>query len=193
MATSHLEAEHLVTTLFHASTMLAVDLEWDLSLDNASRIDMLQIGDAENVVLVHTAVFAEEIGQLLLNAIVVLPSIKALLASPNVAKVGVNIAGKFLLYLCGIVNDSIQKGDMSRLTKLYGWCEMRNLIDLSYMAQAVRPLAWNTTVFGNGPGMSDLVRYFLLMDLPKDCQLSCWSAIELSLNQIKCRFCTTYY
>ena len=73
------------------------------------------------------------------------------------------------------------------MAKAYGWPEMNNLIDLSYLAQAVYPKAWNRPKFGSGPSLQALTLHLLNKDLEKATQLSGWSAEDLSPIQIKCR------
>lgn len=80
----------------------------------------------------------------------------------------------------------VSTGDVVRLSRKFGWKEMRNLVDLSFMALASQPTLWpEVSHFSHGPALHKLVLKVLGKVMDKQEQCSDWSQ-PLTPSQITC-------
>ncbi|KAH0495234.1 hypothetical protein TgHK011_008799 [Trichoderma gracile] len=112
--------ERVCKEYFLNEDVLGLDLEW---MKYASRTDgprqnvsLIQIASPSRIALIHVALFAKEDGDL------VAPSLRKILESPNVSKVGVNIGG-----------------DCTRLKNFLG-VTVRGVFELSHLYKVVKYL-----------------------------------------------------
>lgn len=113
-------AERVCKEYFFNEDVLGFDLEW---MKYATRTDgprqnvsLIQIASPSRIALIHVALFAKEDGDL------VAPSLRKILESPNVSKVGVNIGG-----------------DCTRLKNYLG-VTVRGVFELSHLYKVVKYL-----------------------------------------------------
>lgn len=160
-----------VARYFLDSEVVGFDLEWRSSASNSApiqqRLSLIQLADENRIALFHIALFrpAETLDDL------VAPSLKKVLESPAITKVGVNIAG-----------------DSTRLKKTLG-IEARGLFELSHLYKLVKYAQTNPRLIDKRVvSLSVQVEEHMGLPLYKDDDVrqSDWTK-ALNYRQVQCK------
>ena len=169
-----LENTEQVSRLFLDSKVIGFDMEWKANASSTdsiqNNVSLIQIASEERIALFQVALFKPAKTQKDFIA----PSLKKILESPHITKVGVSI-----------------KGDTTRLRKFLG-IDTRSIFELSHLFRLVKygqanPKLVNKRVVN----LSDQVEEHLGLPLEKGVDVRCsdWTR-PLNYQQVQCKFCT---
>lgn len=165
-----LESTEEVARLFLGSKVIGFDMEWKAQASAwdsiQSNLSLIQVANEERIALFQIALFKP--GQNLKD--LVAPSLKQLLESPDITKVGVSI-----------------KADATRLRKYLG-VEARSIFELSHLYRLVKyGLTQPKLVNKRGVNLSDQAEEHLGLPLEKSEDVRCgdWTR-PLNYRQVQC-------
>lgn len=168
-----LESTEEVARLFLGSKVIGFDMEWKAQASAwdsiQSNLSLIQVANDERIALFQIALFKP--GQTLKD--LVAPSLKQLLESPDITKVGVSI-----------------KADATRLRKYLG-VEARSIFELSHLFKLVKyGLTQPKLVNKRGVNLSDQAEEHLGLPLEKSEDVRCgdWTR-PLNYRQVQCELC----
>lgn len=166
-----LQKTEQVVRLFHGSKVIGFDMEWKAQAPATdpirNNLSMIQIANEEHIALVHIALFKPA----RFLADFVPPSLKRLLESPDVTKVGVSI-----------------KADATRLRRYLG-IETRSIFELSYLFKVLKYGQTSPKLVNKrAVNLSDQIEEHLGLPLEKSDDVRCgdWTR-ALNPRQVQCK------
>lgn len=167
-----LENTEQVSQLFLDSKVIGFDMEWKANASSTdsiqNNVSLIQIASEERIALFQIALFKPAKTQKDFMA----PSLKKILESPHITKVGVSI-----------------KGDTTRLRKFLG-IDTRSILELSHLFRLVKYGQANPKLVNKRlVNLSDQVEEHLGLPLEKGVDVRCsdWTR-PLNYQQVQCKF-----